>query len=118
MPSSVVYFWLFLLGTALLGVGRAGGDLSRFAAGDMFPEGERAQMIGRIVLAGTVGSIVGPCLDRARRMGGTILNITPDVAPWLIGSRVLRHGNRPHLLRSPSGSAHFGGSVLPPRPSL
>ena len=78
-------FWLFLLGTALLGVGRAGGDLSRFAAGDMFPEGERAQMIGRIVFAGTVGSIVGPFLIVPGEWVAQFLNVTPDIAPWLIG---------------------------------
>ncbi|MCZ2095984.1 MAG: MFS transporter, partial [Anaerolineae bacterium] len=57
-------FPLLLVSAALLGIGRAGGDQSRFAAGEMFPEAERARMIGRIVFAGTIGAIVGRCWSR------------------------------------------------------
>lgn len=78
-------FWLLLLSSALIGAGRAGGDQSRFAAGDLFPEGERARMIGRVVLAGTVGAIFGPLLVAPGSQFAALLGLNSDVGPWLIG---------------------------------
>ena len=45
-------FPLLLLSSALLGMARASGDQGRFVAGEMFPESERARMIGRLIFAG------------------------------------------------------------------
>ncbi len=59
-------FPLLLLSAALLGIGRASGDQSRFAAGEIFPEHERARRIGLIIFAGTVGAVVGPKLVDAQ----------------------------------------------------
>ena len=50
-------FSLLIVGAMVVGVGRAGAEQSRYAAGDMFPEGMKARMIGRVVFAGTVGAI-------------------------------------------------------------
>src|SRR5690349_9570257 len=46
-------FPLLLISAALMGIGRAGSDQGRFAAGEMFPEAERGRMIGRVVFAST-----------------------------------------------------------------
>ncbi|MCC6802251.1 MAG: MFS transporter [Anaerolineae bacterium] len=75
-------FPLLLVSAALLGIGRAGGDQSRFAAGEMFPEAERARMIGRIVFAGTIGAIVGPVLVTPSGLVMEQLGLSPDVGPW------------------------------------
>ncbi len=55
-------FPLLLISAAGMGVARAGADMSRFAAGELYPEQQRARMIGRIVFAGTIGAILGPLL--------------------------------------------------------
>src|SRR4051812_47558414 len=55
-------FPLLLVSAALIGLNRASSEQSRYVAGEMFPEAERARMIGRFVFAGAIGAIVGPVL--------------------------------------------------------
>jgi MFS family permease len=55
-------FPLLLVSASLMGMARGSVDQSRFAAGEMFPENERARMIGRLVFAGTIGAVAGPAL--------------------------------------------------------
>lgn len=55
-------FPLLLLSSVCMGSARAGAQMSRFVVGEMFPAEKRAQMIGRIVFAGTIGAIFGPAL--------------------------------------------------------
>ncbi len=75
-------FPLLLASAALLGVSRGSADQGRFAAGEMFPESERARMIGRLVFAGTIGAIVGPALvSPSGRLLGS-LGQNADMGPW------------------------------------
>jgi MFS family permease len=46
----------------LLGFGRSVSQLSRFAAGDLWADDQRASAIGFVVWAGTVGALAGPLL--------------------------------------------------------
>lgn len=78
-------FLLLLLSSALIGMGRAGAELSRFAAGDMFEEKDRGKMIGRIVFAGTIGAILGPLLVQPGTLLADALGLDPDIGPWIIG---------------------------------
>lgn len=75
-------FPLLLLSAALVGVGRASGEQSRFAAGEMFPEAERGRMIGRLVFAGTIGAVAGPVLVAPSGRLMELLGLSPDVGPW------------------------------------
>ncbi len=75
-------FPLFLVSAALLGVGRASGDQSRFVSGEKLPQAERARMIGRIVFAGTIGAVGGPLLVAPSSGLMRALNLHPDVGPW------------------------------------
>jgi MFS family permease len=52
---------LLVAGMALLGVGNAGGQLSRYAAADLNPD-RPGTAIGAVVWAGTVGAVGGPLL--------------------------------------------------------
>lgn len=79
-------FILLLMSSSLIGMGRAGAELSRFAAGDMFPEHERGRMIGRIVLAGTVGAILGPLIAEPSTRLAELLGVTSNAGPWIVGS--------------------------------
>ena len=56
------HFLLLLISSAGMGFARAGSEMSRFVVGEMFPAEKRAQMIGRVVFAGTIGAIFGPAL--------------------------------------------------------
>lgn len=78
-------FLLLLLSSSMIGMGRAGAELSRFAAGDMFPGHERGRMIGRVVLAGTVGAILGPLLAEPSTRLAASLGITAEAGPWILG---------------------------------
>jgi predicted MFS family arabinose efflux permease len=55
-------FVALLLGTTLLGFGTASTQLARYAAADMTATEGRAQAIGLVVWAGTVGAVLGPNL--------------------------------------------------------
>ena len=57
---SALSFPLLLVGMALIGVGHACNQLTRYAAADLAPVHKRATALGTIVWAGTLGSIVGP----------------------------------------------------------
>ena len=76
-------FPLLLVGAVLIGMGRASGEQARFAAGEMFPEGERARMIGRLVFAGTIGAVAGPALVAPSGRLMESLGLNPDIGPWV-----------------------------------
>jgi MFS family permease len=77
-------FPLLLISSVLLGISRGSADQGRFAAGELFPESERARMIGWLVFAGTIGAVVGPVLISP---SGTLLGSmgqNPDMGPWAV----------------------------------
>jgi MFS family permease len=78
------WFWLLLISSAVIGAGRAGAEQSRFVAGDLFPEHERARWIGVVVFAGTLGSVLGPFLIVPGAMLAARFGIVEDAGPWLI----------------------------------
>ncbi len=76
-------FPLLLVSAALIGLGRASSEQSRYVAGEMFPEAERARMIGRLVFAGTIGAIVGPVLVSPSGRLMPSFDLHPDAGPWV-----------------------------------
>jgi MFS family permease len=77
-------FPLLLICALLFGAGRASAEQSRFAAGEMFPEAERARMIGLVIFAGTIGSICGPLLASASSSLLQGINLDPNMGPWVV----------------------------------
>lgn len=77
-------FPLLILSSVLIGMARAGGDQSRFVAGEMFPRAERATMIGRIIFAGTIGAIAGPALVAPSGRLMESFGLEPDLGPWVV----------------------------------
>lgn len=55
-------FTLFLAGLAGFGIAQAAMQLGRFAAAEVHPPASRGRSISNVVVAGTVGAIVGPLL--------------------------------------------------------
>lgn len=53
-------FPLLLVGAGLFGLGRAAIDQGRYAAADVVPSASRARAVSWIVLAGTIGAVLGP----------------------------------------------------------
>lgn len=76
-------FLLLILSAGLMGMARASVEQSRFAAGEIFPESERARMIGRLVFAGTIGAVVGPGLIKPAGDLMISIGLHPDVGPWV-----------------------------------
>src|SRR5688500_11807250 len=75
-------FPLLILSSALMGIGRAGSDQGRFAAGEMFPPEERGRMIGRLVFASTLGAIGGPLLVGPSGRLMESLGLPRDTGVW------------------------------------
>lgn len=78
------WFWLLVVSSAAIGLGRAGGEQSRFVAGDLFYENERARMIGLIVFAGIMGAIFGPLMVTPGIWLANYLQIDSNTGPWVI----------------------------------
>jgi MFS family permease len=72
-------FWLFCVGTALIGVYQAGAGYYRYAAAESNPA-ERARAVSTVLAGGLVAAIVGPFLATA--IGET--TGTPYVASYLL----------------------------------
>ncbi len=79
-------FPLLLASSATLGMARSGAQMSRFVVGEMFPVDKRAQMIGRIVFAGTIGAIFGPVLIEPGSQLARFLSLDLPAAPPLMQS--------------------------------
>jgi MFS family permease len=81
---SIIYstFPLLVVSAAIVGLSRASAEQSRFAAGEMFPENERARMIGRLIFAGTMGAVGGPLLIVPSGRLMESFGLHPDIGPW------------------------------------
>ena len=55
-------FWQYCLGSLLLGMGRGVTEQTRYAAAEIYAPDLRARVIGLLVWAGTIGSVLGPLL--------------------------------------------------------
>jgi MFS family permease len=81
---------LLLVSSAGMGMARAGADMSRFVAGELYPEQLRARMIGRIVFAGTIGAILGPALVGPSGQLATLLDLNPNSSILLANSQFMQ----------------------------
>lgn len=79
-------FPLLLISSVGMGMARAGTQMSRFVVGEIFPIDRRAQMIGRIVFAGTIGAIFGPGLVEPSSQLAKFLSLDIVAGPPLIHS--------------------------------
>ena len=77
-------YLLLLLGVLLFGAGRAGSDMSRFVAAEVYPISQRASIIGTIVFAGTIGAVAGPLLVVPTSDLAELADIAPDSGPWIV----------------------------------
>lgn len=77
-------FPLLLISSACMGMARAGTDMTRFVIAEIYPIDKRAQMIGRIVFAGTIGAIFGPALVEPSSQLAKLLSLELVTSPPLL----------------------------------
>ena len=82
-------YLFFLIGSFLLGMSRSSGDQSRFIVAEIFPTKMRATVIGAIVFAGTIGSVLGPLLVPASRRWVQPFDLPADSGPFFISSALM-----------------------------
>ncbi len=86
------WFWLLLLGTLLMGVAHAAGDLSRYAAAEVYPPNRRGRAIGIIVFGGTAGALGGPLLGGFTQDLADTAGLSPFAGPWLAAAALVVFG--------------------------
>ncbi|RME84068.1 MAG: MFS transporter [Caldilineae bacterium] len=79
------FFW-FTAASLLLGMGRGVADQSRYAAADVYEPTRRARAISLVVLAGTVGAVVGPALVTPSTRLAEQLDQNAMIGPFLISA--------------------------------
>ena len=89
MAVATESYVLLLVGAFLLGVARASGDMSRYAAAEIFPVDQRGRVIGLMVFAATVGAIGGPILVLATAVPAVALGLPEFSGPWFATSGML-----------------------------
>ena len=78
-------FWLFVLASALFGVGNASNLQNRFTAADLADEERRAREISMVVWVGTIGAVVGPALALWVNRVGKGWGMSEWVSPLVLG---------------------------------
>lgn len=73
-------------GMAMLGLGNAGAQLSRYAAADLYPPHRRGMAIGAVVWAGTAGAVGGPLLLMPAQRAAEAAGWTPATGPFLLAT--------------------------------
>lgn len=76
----------FCLGAALVGMGRAASDQSRYVAAEVQTASKRARVIGLIVFASTVGAVGGPLLVDPSGQMAARLGLAVAAGPFIIGA--------------------------------
>ncbi len=79
-------YLLFMVGSFFIGVSRTAGDQSRFVSAEVFQLDRRATIIGAIVFAGTVGSVLGPNLVPASRRWIEPFGLPADTGPFVVAA--------------------------------
>lgn len=82
-------FVFFCAGSVLIGVGRSASEQSRFAAAEVYPQGQRARVMGILVFAGTVGSVGGPLLVIPATRLAEDFAFHVDAGPYLLGAGLM-----------------------------
>jgi MFS family permease len=102
-------------GMLLLGLGNAGGQLSRYAAAELYPS-RRGAAIGVLIWAGTIGAVAGPLLLAPSGRAAAALGLAAMVGPFLFAS--LAAGTAVLAASGVPGPAVLATSAAPARSPL
>lgn len=105
---------LIAIGMALLGLGNAGAQLSRYAAADLYPTERRGFAIGLIVWAAAIGAVGGPLLLGRAGAAATSLGWVAVSGPFVF----VAFAAVAALIASAAGAPDKAGRVTPASVSL
>ncbi|MCY4113524.1 MAG: MFS transporter [Chloroflexi bacterium] len=111
-----------VVGAAIFGMSRTASDQSRYVAAEVHSPQRRGRIIGRIVFAGTIGSITGPLIVKASTSLAEGAGIDEFAGPWLaaavlVGAAValvltfVRPDPRDMTIASPLAAVTAGGGL-------
>ena len=117
-------FLLMLAGMGLFGVGNTSNLLARFAAADLSEPARRARAIATVLVATTVGAVLGPNLVEPTERLVAPLGFPPLTGPFALGVLAYAAGAvvvlallRPDpLLTARAAAAEHAGTVASPTP--
>ena len=75
---------ILLLGTVLIGFGKASNQLSRYVSADLAPPDRRASAIGLVVWGATIGAVAGPNLAAPAGKVALALGLPELAGPYLV----------------------------------
>ena len=95
--GAVISFWgvvtgsfiAFLAGAFTLGAMRAAAEQGRFVAAEVYPAGQRANIIGTVVFAGTIGAVGAPLLVSPAGAWATSIGLPEYAGPFLLAGLFL-----------------------------
>ncbi len=79
----------FFAGALLIGGMRGTAEQGRYVAAEVFPTGRRAAIIGTIVFAGTIGSVVGPLLVPVAGNWALAREMPEAVGPFILSGLLI-----------------------------
>lgn len=82
----------FCVGAALLGMGRAGSEQTRYTVAEVYRPHRRAKIIGMIVFAGTVGAVLGPQIVPFATGIAENMGIDGQSGPYMLSAVLLALG--------------------------
>lgn len=82
----------FCAGAALLGMGRAGSEQTRYTVAEVYKPQHRAKIIGFIVFAGTIGAVLGPQLVPFGSSVAERLGVDAQSGPYMLSAIMLALG--------------------------
>jgi MFS family permease len=82
-------FPILIAASFLMGAARGGADQTRFTAAEVYPENQRASVIGLIVFAGTVGAIGGPALVSPSGHLAESLGLDSHTGVWIVSGAMV-----------------------------
>lgn len=108
-------FPLLLLGAALFGLGRAAIDQGRYAAADVVPAAVRARAVSWIVLAGTIGAVIGPRMVVPTGAVASRFGLDELAGPYLAAALLLLVGGILIAVALRPDPRDFGRSLAGPK---
>lgn len=85
-------FVLFNIAAFLFGMARGGAEQMRFIAAEVQRPDRRARVIGLIVFAGTIGSVLGPWLYQLTATAAAGAGYDQNAGPWVAGAALMAVG--------------------------
>lgn len=105
-------FWMLCLGTMVVGIYNASGQLYRFAAADVASESFRSRAISLVLAGGIAGGIVGPELAKLTRKLADVEFAASYASLMLFGALALLVLSRVDIPRLPAAERGDSGRPL------